>query len=395
MRPELVPILLFVFLALQPLSTDLYLPSLPSIASNLNASSSQMQLTLSLFVAAFASCQLVVGPITDRFGRKIGIGVGLLLYLIGSALCALAPTIQHLIAGRVVQGLAVGAIVVSGRAIFRDSYEPEEGARRLANVYSWIGIVPFFAPLIGSLLLMAFAWQSGFWAVFTMGTAIAVFTALNLKESNQFKNPKALDPLPIVKNYWHVFSNGEFQKSCGAIGGSFAGLFCFLSGSSFVLITQMSLSPFQYAMGFSLTCLGYMLGTRIASRLLPKRGTVGTCRLAVFFNISGALSMLGVAVFMHQFAWLNQPAAFFLSMFCYLIGHGMLQPCCQNSAIAPFPRTAGAAAALLGFLMNVLAAFVGFAVSLVFNQTAVPMAIAMCLCAVLTFCCAYLLKEPT
>jgi MFS transporter, DHA1 family, multidrug resistance protein len=223
-----VVILLYFFLALQPLSTDLYLPSLPTIASDLAAPASRVQLTLSLFIAGFAVCQLIVGPITDRFGRLVGVVGGLILYLIAAITCASASNIDYLIVGRVLQGLAVGAVVVSARSVFRDCFEPEEGARVLAKVYSWIGIVPFFAPIVGSLLLSLSGWRSAFVLFALNAGLLALFTYIVLKETNRFKNSKALDIGPIFRNYWMVFKNGRFQSFTSASAASFSGLFCFL-----------------------------------------------------------------------------------------------------------------------------------------------------------------------
>jgi MFS transporter, DHA1 family, multidrug resistance protein len=371
---------------MQPLSTDLYLPSLPTIAKDFSATVSDVQLTLSLFVAAFAVCQLAVGPFTDRFGRMPGLLGGGILYVVAAAICATAPDIHTLIFGRILHGLAVGAIVVSGRSVFRDCFDPEEGAKVLAKVYGLIGLVPFFAPIVGSLLLNYSGWRAGFWFHLMVGLALMGFTLAALKETNKFKNSRAIDAKPLLQNYWMVFKNGNFQSFTSTSGASFSGLFCFLSGSSFVLIDLMQLSPLQFGFSFSTVCLGYMLGTRIAARQLPKRGLEGTARFATRFTLTGGLSMLAVmALAQHpSFKWLQHPASVLLPMFIYLIGHGILQPCTQSGAVAPFPKNAGAASAMMGFLMNVMAAAVGFLLAKSFNGTGLPMATGVALCASLT-----------
>jgi MFS transporter, DHA1 family, multidrug resistance protein len=376
-----ISLLLLCFLALQPLSTDLYLPALPAVTKFFAADGARIQLTLSLFLAGFATSQLIVGPITDRYGRLSGTFGGLLLYMAGTALCALANSTDALIVGRVIQGIAVGAVIVSGRAIFRDSFEPEEGAKKLARVYGWIGIVPFFAPFVGSLLLMTIGWQACFWFLCLVGVAIFVFAGLKLKETNQFKNPKALSPKPIFTNYWMVFLNGKFQSFTSSSGASFSGLFCFLSGSSFILINLMKLTPLQYSMGFSGVTLGYMVGTQLAKHNLPRLGIAKTAKRATLFHLFGGFSLLALSLLAGQFPLLLHPLAVLLPMFVYLIGHGMLQPCCQTGAVAPFPKNAGAASALLGFLMNVMAAFIGFLVAQAFDGSTLPMAIGVAVCA--------------
>jgi MFS transporter, DHA1 family, multidrug resistance protein len=378
-----VSALLICFLSLQPLSTDLYLPSLPTITKILGAEGARIQLTLSLFLAGFAISQLIVGPITDKFGRLPGIFGGLTLYAAGSALCALATDVDALIAGRVIQGLAVGAVVVSGRAVFRDSFEPEEGAKKLARVYGLIGFVPFFAPIVGSLLLMYIGWQAGFWFLTLIGLGMIVFSTLKLVETNRFKNPKALDLKPIFANYWMVFLNGKFQSFTSSAGASFSGLFCFLSASSFVLINLMKLTPFEYSIGFSSVTVGYMLGTYLAKRQLPKLGIVGTARRATLFHLTGGYSMLALALLTTKIPALLHPLAILVPIFIYLVGHGMLQPCCQTGAVAPFPKNAGAASALLGFLMNVMAAAISFLLASAFDGSTLPMAVGIAACATL------------
>jgi MFS transporter, DHA1 family, multidrug resistance protein len=389
MKSRVVVLLLFCFIALQPLSTDLYLPSMPTIVRDLSAGNSEVQLTLSLFVAGFAIAQLIVGPVTDRFGRWSGAMGGCLAYVIGALLCATASNTTALVIGRIIQGLAVGAVVVSGRSIFRDSFEPIEGAKVLAKVYSYIGLVPFFAPLVGSLLLTYLGWRAGFWFLATAGVGITLFALVTLKETNQFKNSKALNFGPIFKNYWMVFKDGTFQSFTASIGGSFSGLFCFLSGSSFVLIDLMKLSPLQYSLCFSSVCVGYMVGTQMAARSLAKRGISGTARLGTYFHLVGGYSMLLLSLGSSHFTWLVHPAALLIPMFIYLIGHGMLQPCCQSGAIGPFPKNAGAASAMMGFLMNVLAAFAGFVLAKSFDGTTTPMSLGVALGATLAALCAH------
>jgi MFS transporter, DHA1 family, multidrug resistance protein len=392
-RPEMssraVVMLLFCFIALQPLSTDLYLPSMPTIVRDFKAGNSEVQLTLSLFVAGFALCQLIVGPVTDRFGRWLGAVGGCTAYVIGALLCATASDTSALIIGRIIQGLAVGAVVVSGRAIFRDSFEPVEGARVLSKVYSYIGLVPFCAPLIGSLLLTHVGWRAGFWFLASVGLAIVLFSLVTLKETNRFKNPQALNFGPIFRNYWMVFKNGTFQSFTASIGGSFSGLFCFLSGSSFVLIDLMKLSPLQYSLCFSGVCVGYMVGTQLATGSLAKRGIAGTAKMGTRFHLVGGYSMLILSLASSHFTWLVHPAALLVPMFIYLVGHGMLQPCCQSGAIGPFAQNAGAASAMMGFLMNVLAAFAGFVLAKSFDGTTLPMAIGVAVCATLAAFCAH------
>ena len=394
LSPQRVIVMLFCFLALQPLSTDLYLPSLPTIGKVFATDNTHVQLTMSLFVAAYAASQLIAGPFTDRFGRLPGTLIGCFCYFAGSLLCATASSIDGLIIGRMAQGMAVGTIVVCGRSIFRDSFEPEAGARVLAKLYSWIGIVPFTAPFIGGFLLEKIGWFANFWLLSLIAGATTVFCLLVLKETNRYKNPTALHPKPLVLNYLMVLRNAEFRGFTLAISASFCGLFIFLSGSSFVFINAMQLTPMQYSIGFSVVCLGYMTGTQIASWMLPLKGIPKTARIASLFSAAGGIAMLCIAAISYT-AWGEslrmQPASLLAPMFVYLCGHGMLQPCCQTGAVGPFPKNAGAASAMLGFTMNVSAAIAGLLLAKVFNGTSVPMSAGIAVAGMSTLVCAHLL----
>ena len=391
--------MLFCFLALQPLSTDLYLPSLPTIGRVFAANNTNVQLTMSLFVAAYAASQLIAGPFTDRFGRLSGTYIGCACFLAGSYLCATAGSIDELVIGRMTQGMAVGTIVVCGRSIFRDSFAPEQGAHVLAKLYSWIGIVPFAAPFIGGFLLEKIGWSANFWLLTIIASAVIIFCLVALKETNRHKNPKALNLGPIFTNYLMVLRNVEFRGFTFAISTSFCGLFVFLSGSSFVFINAMKLTPMQYSICFSIVCLGYMTGTQIASRVLPKKGIPKTARLASLFSATGGITML-IAAALSYTGWgaglREQPIIILAPMFTYLCGHGMLQPCCQTGAVGPFPKNAGAASAMLGFIMNLVAAIAGLLLAKAFNGTSVPMAAGVALAGIGTCVCAHwLINTPT
>jgi MFS transporter, DHA1 family, multidrug resistance protein len=179
---------------LQPLSTDLYLPTLPAIASHFDASVATVQWTLSVFIAVFGLWQLVAGPLTDRYGRYPLIMLGATVYALASVLCMLAPSMAVLVIGRALQGLGACTCLVGARAFVRDLYTPSEGARMLAGAATIMSFAPLLGPIIGAQLASAFGWRAAFAALVVFAVALALFAAFRLKETNARRNPHALRP---------------------------------------------------------------------------------------------------------------------------------------------------------------------------------------------------------
>lgn len=372
-RPAATRWLVGALLALQPLATDMYLPTLPSIATAFDASVATVQWTLSGFIATFAVIQLVAGPLSDRFGRYPVIVGGTGLYCLGTLLCALAPTIGILIGGRVMQGAGACASIVCARAIVRDLHAPSEGARLLAAAGTIMGLAPLLGPLVCSVLLAFFGWRAPFAALAGFAFALAVALALRLKETNRFKNAAALDPRELGAAWRAVLGNPTFYAYTLANATSYMGLFAFLSGSSFVLIKVMGLSATEYAIGFALTVSGYMVGTLVCRRLMPRLGLARSLEAGAMLQAVAGATVLALAL-----AGVAHPAAVLVPQFFFVVSHGMLQPVAQAGAVALFPRTAGTAAAWMGFIVQTSAALVGLALGATWNGTIFPMAIVIC-----------------
>lgn len=155
-------VLITAMLMIQPLSTDLYLASLPSLGNEFSVPVSTVQLTLSLFVMGFGSAQLIVGPLSDRYGRRPVLLAGLALYVLASAACGLSSSIQLLITARFIQALGCCSAVMIARAIVRDAYAPEHSARVIARASTWISLAPIVGPILGSVLQVNFGWRAAF-----------------------------------------------------------------------------------------------------------------------------------------------------------------------------------------------------------------------------------------
>jgi len=364
------PALLFVLTAmigLQALSTDLYLPSLPAIGEHFDVTPVAVQSTLSVFIAAFAVAQLLVGPMSDRFGRRPMVLGGLALYVLASVAGALAPSLELLVAARFAQAIGLCCTVLCARAVVRDLYEPDAGTRVMARALGWMTMVTLLGPVAGGLLQATFGWRAAFAALAAAGAVVGLAAAAQLRESNRHPNPAATRLGPLLANYAAIARDAEFRGFALAVTGSYGCLFTFISGSSLVLIRGLGLSPAQYGITFGLVTLGFLPGTLLARRLQPRLGLRRTALVG-----AGVLAAAGTSMILLALAGVHSLAAVVAPTVFVLVGHGIMQPTCQMGAIGPFPRSAGAAAALLGFVMFVGAALIGWVLGATQDGSTMP-----------------------
>jgi MFS transporter, DHA1 family, multidrug resistance protein len=353
--------LVIALVAIGPLSTDLYLPSLPSIGRDLAADVALTQLTLSAYMCAFALVQLVYGPLSDRFGRRpLAIG-GIALYVAATLACALASTIEALIWARVAQAAGACAGVVLGRAIVRDVYGREGAARALAAVGSVMAFAPAIGPILGGLIETGFGWRWNFALLLLIAAGLLLALILALDETNAHKDPTATDPGRMLRNFGVLLGDRRYLGYALAVSFSYAGLFAFISGSSFVLIDVLGLAPTQFSWLFAVCVMGYFTGTRITVWLNKDWGHDRMLWLGAALNVGGGAAMLAASL-----AGFAQPgvagAAFLVvPMAVYMVGMGIVLPNGQGAALGPYPAMAGSASALMGFGQMALAALVGIA----------------------------------
>jgi MFS transporter, DHA1 family, multidrug resistance protein len=371
---------------LQPLSTDLYLPTLPAIATYFDASVATVQWTLSVFIGVFGAWQLVAGPLTDRFGRYPLIALGAAVFAGASLLCMMAPSMAVLVSGRALQAIGACTCLVGARGFVRDLYTPSEGARVLASAATIMSVAPLLGPLLGAFLANAFGWRSAFAALAVFSLGLALFAGLRLKETNRRLNPDALALRPMLQTYRLVLRSPAFRGYTLAAASTYAGLFAFISGSSFVLMRTLGQSPTAYALSFAVMVAGYLVGTLVCRRLLPRRGMQRTIATGAVLQATAGLAMAGLAL-----AGFHAPVAIAGPMFFYGLSHGIVQPPAQSGAVAPFPLNAGAAAALLGFTMMLVAAGVGVWIGASYNGTVYPLTLTIAACSLLTALIAFTL----
>ena len=368
MPNTLVVVILAMLLGIQPITTDLYLPALPAMTSSFSATLSQAQLTLSALLLAFGVSQLIWGPLSDRFGRRPILLCGLTAYLLTAFGSALASSMLQLIVWRTLQGAAMGAVVMCARALVRDLYQPEDGARIMSKGLSGLGTLACISTPIGGLLAQFYGWRAALMAVAVFGAAALVLVALRFKETLPYKNSKALQPAMLLKTWREILLNPAFLAFSALSIASYGGLFTFLASSSFVFINVLGLSKAQFGMLMFCTSLSYVLGTFVCRRLLVRFSVQQTVAIAAAISLCAGTSM-------GLLAWLGVISVWAIMgpLALFMLGHGIHQPCGQSGAVGPFPNAAGAASALNGFLMMVVAFGIGIWLGTHMDGTVLPL----------------------
>ncbi len=372
MSPPLVILILSLLLGLQPLTTDLYLPALPALTVVLGAEPARAQLTLTALVLAFGMSQLLWGPVSDVLGRRKVLLAGMAGYTVAAAGSALAASIDMLVLWRTLQGICMGAATVCARAVVRDLYAPEAGARAMSKGLSGLGVAAFVAPLLGGGLAEFVGWRATLVALVAAGGVVLYVIARYFEETLHERRPDALRPAVLARTVTQILGNGRFWACALLSAASTGGLFCFLAASSFVFIRRFGFSMTAYGLVLLSLSVCYIGGTMLCRRLLMKAGMPRALRLGGALSLGGGGLMASLAL-----AGVDSPWAVIVPAWFYMLGHGIHQPCGQSGAVAPFPKAAEAASALAGFVMMAVAFTTGRWVGAQMDGTAMPMVAGM------------------
>lgn len=377
--PLLAAFALSLLLGLQPVSTDVYLPALPMLTAALGAPMSSAQLTMSALILAFGLAQMVWGPVSDRIGRRPVLLAGLALHALASAGCALAGSIEALVLWRVLQGAALAAAVVCARAIVRDLYEPPEGAQVMALALSGLGVIALIGPLAGGVSAWAFGWRGPLTLVTLISALTLVFIAWRLPETLSRPQPQATQLGPLFRNWAAIAGHRVFRAWALLVACTYGGLFTMLAASSFIYMDVFGLSAAAYGGTMALCSLSYLAGTLLCRRWIRTHGIAGAVMRGAAFTLVAGLLVVGAALAGMQALW-----AVLLPQCLYVFGHGIHQPCGQAGVVGPFPLSAGAASALAGLVLALVAFGIGRWLGVALDGTTRPLAYGLGFWAALT-----------
>ena len=382
-RSRTVAVLLTALVAFGPVSTDLYLPSLPAMVQAFGTTVSQAQLTLSMFMAGFALGMLIYGPLSDRFGRRPVLLGGVILYVLASIACMVAQSIDALVTARFFQALGACCGPVIGRAIVRDVYDRAQAARMLSLMASAMALAPAVAPILGGWLFSLFGWRANFVVLMLFGLGVLAATWLLLSETNQRRDPGATRPTRILATFVWLLRSRVFLGYTLVVSFGFAGLFSFISGSSFVIINVLQVAPEHFGFAFMAVVVGYILGASTGGRW---SGRLGLDRLILSGCVLVTLAGLGAAAF----AWVGVQSLAVLIPFIslYFFAVAWIIPLGTAAAMGPFPQVAGSVSSLLGFIQMTVGSTAGYLVGALHDgstRTLTTIMAGMGLAALLTF----------
>jgi DHA1 family bicyclomycin/chloramphenicol resistance-like MFS transporter len=360
-------ILLGSLTAFDPLSIDMYLPAFPQIGKDLHTGASMVELSLTSFFIGMTFGQLIYGPLSDHYGRKKPLIAGMGVYLLASFGCAFSHSIQMLILFRVLQALGGCAGMVIARAIVRDLFDKQRVAHIFSILMLIMGLAPILAPLAGGYLAEYFGWRVIFDALGAFCLVIIVCSALFLPETKLATEGRFLFR-STFRTYGELFLDRHFLGYALTGGAIYAGLFAYIAGSPFVLITLFGVRPENYGWIFGVNALGIIVFSQVNRLLLRKFDSE---RILRFFVRTSAFFAIGVfigSLFSHHLY------ALLIPLFLFTAVNGLIFPNSAATALAHQGHRAGTASSLMGMLQWAVACFSSFLVSFLHNGTVFPMA---------------------
>jgi len=373
-------VVLGLLCAVGPFAIDMYLPALPTIASDLHASIAATQMTLMSFFIAFGGSQIVYGPISDAVGRKPPLYFGLALFTIGSIGCGLSPSIEWLIAFRFIQGVGAASVMVIPRAIIRDLHTGVEATRLMSLCMLVLSVSPILAPLTGSALIVPFGWRAVFAAVTIVAILGFLLTAFFLRETHLAKDRVKVSAKNLLSGFGRLLRHARFLGLTFIGGLGMASFFTFLASSSFIYIEHYGLTPAEFSVAFSLNAIGFIGASQFAATLGGRYGMARMVLTAVTIYAAFLLVLLGLTL-----AGVDNLYVLIALLFFGFASMGVVIPTVMVLALDDHGPIAGMASALGGTLQMLTGGAMIAIMSLFFNGTPLPMVLTMALCAVGAF----------
>ncbi len=371
-------ILLAAASALGPAAMQILLPALPIIKDTFQVSNDVAQLTLSLSMFAIAIGTLIYGPLSDKYGRRVIMLLGLVITIAGSIFCFLATSIDLLILGRFIQAFGGAAGLVLARAIVRDVYEAEDAARVIATLVMVMVVIPMLSPALGGELMDQFGWQSVFIAIAFFGVLIFLFSISYLPETLR-------EPIPfegagaVLVTFMSLFKSPAFCGYAFCVTFVSVVFFSFISAAPEIMVSVLDRPPTEYGYYFIMIPLGFMSGNYV-TRYFGR-----SMELNRMITWGASISIVGIALaFILLSLGIKHPLALFVPISIAIFGNGITLPNAMAAAINEFPNLAGSASGLTGFLQMAFSAVAAQVVALIFNGTVYPLLVMMFSAAVLS-----------
>lgn len=368
-------IILGLLTAFAPMSTDMYLPAFTAIAMDFGVSMSIVQATLAVYFAGTALGQIAYGPISDLYGRKPPLYVGLLLYIVASVGCAVAPNVEVLLVMRLLQAVGASAGMVIARAIVSDLFDHVGGARAFSRMMLVMGVAPILAPLAGGQLFVWLGWRAIFWVLAAFGLLCLVMCAAGLRESHPPQRRSSADWVARMGGFIELLREPGFLGH--AIVGALAmsAMFAYIAGSPFVFIELYGVPATHFGFLFGLNAVGLIGGSQLNARLLKSVNPERILHWGLFMLMASTLVLLAAGSSgTTQLAWLLAP------LFVAIASLGLVMPNAAALALRGQAARAGVASALLGSLQFLIFGIAAAAVSVMHDGTALPMTGTMAVC---------------
>jgi len=362
---------LIALAAIGPMALNIFFPSMPGMMDVFDTDYGTVQLALTLYLVALAGAQLVVGPLSDRFGRRPIVMCGMTVCMAGSVVCIFAPTIEVLVFGRILQALGACTGIVMGRTIIRDLYGLNKSASMIGYLTMVMVVAPMVSPAIGAILEDNFNWQASFILVLFLTAIVLIISHSVLGETHPGPYAK-LDVRQTLVSFGALLGQSGFNRHAAQISLSSAAFFSFLGGAPYISMRLMGLSGTEYGFYFMAGGFGYMIGNFITGRMSERWGADRMITLGTSIGLSGGI-VLAAAYALDSLG----PLMLFGCMGLIAFGNGLCLPSGTASAISADKIRIGAAAGLAGFMQMATGALASYLVGIYLSDTALPLVIIM------------------
>lgn len=372
--------LLFILgsmMAIGPLSIDMYLPAFSDMAEDLGTSSELIGYTLTSYLFGIGIGQIILGPFTDRFGRKRPTQIGLIVFTLTALGIGLSSNVYQIINLRVLMAFGACVGMITSKAIVRDLFEPQYMARVFSMLMLVMGIAPILAPTIGGYIVAGYGWRHIFYLLTLYSFLIFLSITFFLKETKEPDKSISLKPKAVFKDYRTIFKNRNFLFYSFAGSLLYSGLFAYISGASFIYVEVFEFSHTTFGWTFGLNAAGYITGAQLNNYVLKKHTPAKISRVVT--AIQGCIAIL---MLLTLFTPALTEYGLIVGIWLFLFSLGFITPNTTTESLAPFSKLAGSASALIGGMQMGFGALISAIISFALTDSVNPIIITMAACSI-------------